>query len=112
MEAMEVDDDEEQEEKEEGVQVYLPGQKLEADEVLEADNSAYVMLHQMSVNWPCLSFDIIKDGLGMDRNQFPHTVYMVSGTQADSANMNEVNVMKISNLSRTNEPDSGALCIC
>jgi ribosome assembly protein RRB1 len=48
-------------------QVYLPGQELQDDEVLEADQSAYEMLHSMSVKWPCLSFDILWDSLGEDR---------------------------------------------
>ena len=52
--------------------VYLPGQKLEDVEVLEADQSAYEMLHSMNVKWPCLSFDILHDNLGEDRK----TVYI------------------------------------
>lgn len=51
----------------EELQVYLPGQELQNDEVLEADQSAYEMLHSMNVRWPCLSFDILWDNLGEDR---------------------------------------------
>lgn len=49
------------------VQTYLPGQELQADEVLEMDSSAYDMYHQLNMEWPCLSFDIIRDKLGAKR---------------------------------------------
>ena len=49
------------------MQVYLPDQELAEDEELVVDNSAYDMLHSMGVEWPCLSFDILSDNLGMDR---------------------------------------------
>ena len=55
-------------EQDDQVQVFLPGQKMEQDEELVVDNSAYDMLHQMGVEWPCLSFDILSDQLGMQRN--------------------------------------------
>ncbi len=50
---------------------------------------------------PCLSFDILSDNLGMDRNQYPHTVYIVCGTQAEKADRNSVMVVKMSNLTKT-----------
>ncbi|RUS27457.1 hypothetical protein BC938DRAFT_483226, partial [Jimgerdemannia flammicorona] len=74
---MEVDEgDEEEEEGEEkedetaaseNFQVYLPGQPLATDEVLEADQTAYEMLHSLNVQWPCLSFDVLWDQLGEER---------------------------------------------
>ncbi|CAH1757795.1 16168_t:CDS:2 [Entrophospora sp. SA101] len=81
--------------------IYLPGQKLEKDEVLEADQSVYEMLHSMSVKWPCLSFDILHDNLGEDRKMYPATVYLVGGTQADKPKNNELMIMKISQLHKT-----------
>ncbi|ORX91298.1 WD40 repeat-like protein [Basidiobolus meristosporus CBS 931.73] len=99
-EGMEVDEEEE-EEKEPEVQVYLPGQTMEKDEVLEVDNSAYHMLHTMTVKWPCLSFDILHDNLGENRNTYPATSYLVTGTQADRAKNNELIVMKMSQLCKT-----------
>lgn len=33
---------------------------LEEGEVLEPDQSVYEMLHRMNVQWPCLSFDVLK----------------------------------------------------
>lgn len=52
---------------EEGAEVYLPSKPMEKDHVLMPDMSAYDMLHGMSVQWPFLSFDIIKDQLGDER---------------------------------------------
>jgi hypothetical protein len=37
----------------------------------------------------------------MDRNQYPHTVYIVCGTQAEKADRNSVMVVKMSNLTKT-----------
>ncbi|KAG8740489.1 ribosome biosynthesis protein rrb1 [Ceratobasidium sp. 428] len=86
--------------------VYLPGShKLAEDEVLEPDQSVYEMLHQMNVNWPCLSFDILRDSLGDNRQTYPATTYVVTGTQADVASKNEVMVMKMSRMCRTQKDD-------
>ncbi|KAK3829054.1 MAG: WD40-repeat-containing domain protein [Benniella sp.] len=83
------------------LRVYLPGQALGEGEVLEADQSAYEMLHSMNVQWPCLSFDVLWDQLGDERCTFPATAYVVTGTQADLAHNNEVMVMKMSQLAKT-----------
>ncbi|EXX78489.1 Rrb1p [Rhizophagus irregularis DAOM 197198w] len=89
----------------EELQVYLPGQELQNDEVLEADQSAYEMLHSMNVRWPCLSFDILWDNLGEDRKMYPATTYIVAGTQADKPKNNELIIMKMSQLHRTQNDD-------
>ncbi|RVE54099.1 hypothetical protein evm_001222 [Chilo suppressalis] len=96
----------------EAPKTYLPGQPLQEDEQLVCDQSAYVMLHQAQTGAPCLSFDIIPDNLGSDRNQFPMTAYLVAGTQASSAHLNNLLVIKMSNLHPTsksadNDSDSG-----
>lgn len=79
--------------------VYLPSRnKLAKDEVLEPDSSAYHMLHRMNVKWPCLSFDVLHDDLGDERRSFPHTAYMVAGTQAAREKDNEIMIMKLSGL--------------
>ena len=36
----------------------------------------------------------------MERNQYPHTVYIVCGTQAEKADRNSVMVVKMSNLTK------------
>lgn len=65
------------------------------------DQSAYVMLHQAQTGAPCLSFDIVPDGFGQNRETFPLTSYIVAGTQAQQAHVNSLIVLKLSNLHRT-----------
>ncbi|EEF34640.1 protein HEAT STRESS TOLERANT DWD 1 isoform X2 [Ricinus communis] len=80
--------------------VWQPGvDKLEEGEELECDPSAYNSLHGFHIGWPCLSFDIVHDKLGLLRTEFPHTVYFVAGTQADKASSNTIGIFKVSNIS-------------
>ena len=82
--------------------VFIPGSHVLAkDEVLEADDSVYIMRHTMNVNWPCLSFDVLRDNLGFERQRYPTTAYIVTGTQADVAKNNQVLVCRLSSLHRT-----------
>ncbi|KAG5720994.1 Ribosome assembly protein rrb1 [Termitomyces sp. T112] len=86
--------------------VFIPGTHvLGKDEVLEADDSVYIMRHSTNVPWPCLSFDILRDNLGDERQRYPATAYIVTGTQADLANSNEVVVYKMSSLHKTQKDD-------
>jgi ribosome assembly protein RRB1 len=42
--------------------IWRPGVDTLGDgEALDYDPSAYIMLHQMAVEWPCLSFDVVPD---------------------------------------------------
>lgn len=51
-------------------QVFKIGKdKLEEGEHLDYDNSAYKMYHRLNVDWPCLSFDIVTDNLGILRDR-------------------------------------------
>lgn len=84
-------------------EVYLPGKPLEADEELVCDESAYVMLHQASTGAPCLSFDVIADELGDNREEYPLTAYMVAGTQAARTHVNNLIVMKMNNLHKNQD---------
>ena len=95
-------------------QAFIPGvHSLEKDEILEPDETAYHMLHHMGVDWPCLSFDILRDSLGDQRQRLPATVYIVAGTQADQAKNNNVVVYKMSSLHRTQKDGSKwVLCLC
>lgn len=63
------------------------------------------MLHHMNVAWPCLSFDVLRDGLGDARQRYPATAFVVTGTQADIPSKNEVLVMKMSQLHKTQKDD-------
>ncbi|KAJ3721622.1 WD40-repeat-containing domain protein [Lentinula raphanica] len=82
--------------------VFVPGfHTLAEDEVLEPDESVYLMRHSTGVDWPCLSFDVLRDNLGEERQRFPHTVWIVTGTQADVAKNNEIVVYRMSSLQKT-----------
>ncbi|CAO3614150.1 unnamed protein product [Cunninghamella blakesleeana] len=100
---------EQDEEDDKDLKLYLPGQPLEEGEVLEADQSVYVMLHNLDVRLPFLSFDIINDNLGDERKNFPATAYIAAGTSVPGVKDNEVVVMKLSNLHKTqqDEDDEG-----
>lgn len=78
--------------------------ELTEGEELEYDSTAYHMYHSLRPEWPCLSFDVMRDSLGTNRSRFPHTVFAVAGTQADRADSNRLQVMKLSDLHRTRKP--------
>lgn len=44
------------------------------------------------------SFDIVKDQLGGPRRAFPHSMMLVTGTQAATARANYLALMRLSNL--------------
>lgn len=89
--------------KEAGSKVYLPGQALEEGEELTVDKSAYRLLHHAQSGAPCLSFDVIPDDLGNSRESYPLTMYIVAGTQAAKTHVNNLLVMKMSNLHSTKQ---------
>ncbi|XP_078444707.1 transducin family protein / WD-40 repeat family protein [Wolffia australiana] len=79
--------------------VWQPGvDKLEEGEELQCDPSAYNYLRAFDIGWPCLSFDILRDSLGLIRTEFPHTIYGVAGTQAEKASWNYISLYKLSNI--------------
>ncbi|KAG0481593.1 hypothetical protein HPP92_012451 [Vanilla planifolia] len=81
------------------IKVWQPGiDKLEDGEELQFDPSAYNYLQGFGIGWSCLSFDIIRDSLGLVRSEFPHTLYGVAGTQAEQASWNYIGVFKVSNI--------------
>lgn len=80
--------------------VWQPGvDKLEEGEELQCDASAYNSLHAFHIGWPCLSFDVLRDSLGLVRTEFPHSVYCVAGTQAEKSSWNSIGIFKLSNIS-------------
>ncbi|AFZ79637.1 hypothetical protein BEWA_024860 [Theileria equi strain WA] len=75
---------------------------LKEGEELDVAPGCYDMLHTISLDWSCLSFDILNDDLGACRIQFPHECYVVSGTQPGNTHGMEslIHVMKWSNITR------------
>ncbi|OAX44450.1 glutamate-rich WD repeat containing [Rhizopogon vinicolor AM-OR11-026] len=93
---------EESEEQPPAPEAFIPGTHvLGKDEILEPDDSVYIMRHSMNVTWPCLSFDVLRDSFGDERQRYPATAYLVAGTQADQASKNELTVFKMSSLHKT-----------
>lgn len=87
----------------ENLQVYIPGMNLEEGEELEADPSTYYMLHSLTTEWPCLSFDIVRHGSNLSQEylKYPQTAYILAGTQADRPSNNRLYLMRWSGLART-----------
>ncbi|CAO2183499.1 unnamed protein product [Urochloa humidicola] len=71
---------------------------LEDGEELQFDPKAYNYLQGFSIGWPCMSFDIVRDQLGLVRSEFPHTLYGIAGTQAEKASWNYIGIFKFSNI--------------
>ncbi|XDV40014.1 hypothetical protein PO909_009178 [Leuciscus waleckii] len=84
--------------------VYVPGlEALQPGEELEMDRSAYRMYHECQTGAPCLSFDVVRDGEGEGREQFPLSMVLCAGTQADTAFSNRLIVMRMHNLHETDK---------
>ncbi|XP_065117308.1 glutamate-rich WD repeat-containing protein 1 [Paramisgurnus dabryanus] len=102
MEASGSDEDDMEGEGENGeseTKVYIPGlEPLQPGEELEMDRSAYRMYHECQTGSPCLSFDVVRDGDGEGREQFPLSMVLCAGTQADTALSNRIIVMRMHNL--------------
>lgn len=92
-------------ENKQSMDVYVPGKPMEEGECLVHDESTYVIYHQAQTGSPCLSFDIIKDGLGDNRQTFPMEMYIVAATQSERGRANHVIVMRMSNLHPTSKKD-------
>jgi len=60
----------------------------------------------MTYEWPCLSFDVIRDQLGASRRDYPLTAYFVTATQAEEDEANQIIVNKISGLMNTKNDGS------
>jgi ribosome assembly protein RRB1 len=59
----------------EEVRVWRPNvDELQEGETLDYDPSAYIMYHALRPEWPCLSFDFIRDNLGDGRVRVSKTV--------------------------------------
>jgi len=101
--------DEEDEQKEQ-IKAFRPGiDEMEDGDELVYDRSAYHVNQSFYLEWPCLSFDILRDSLGFNRTGYPFTMYAVSGTQADELKNNRLYVVKISDIEQIadDEDDDG-----
>jgi len=72
--------------------------ELDEGETLEYDKTTYYCLHYLALEWPCLSFDLIRDPWETPRHAFPHKMLMVAGTQAAPRQQNYIAVMKLDNM--------------
>ncbi|KAF9651953.1 glutamate-rich WD repeat containing 1 [Thelephora ganbajun] len=102
METIHEDEDDQGHPRQPEPDAFIPGRHaLGKDEILEPDDSVYEMRHSVQVKWPSLSFDVLRDNLGDQRQRYPATAYIVAGTQASSPKDNDISVYKMSALHRT-----------
>ena len=59
---------------------------LEDGETLQYDSSAYSMFHSLSLDWPCLSFDVVRDNLGAQRTK-ARSNWLLRPTPQDSGTL-------------------------
>lgn len=79
-----------------------------SDDEFGFTNKTYRQSFRMTFEWPCLSFDVLRDDLGAARTQFPLTAYFVSATQANPEEedaIDQILVTKLSNLQCTRDDD-------
>eukprot|EP01040_Poterioochromonas_malhamensis_P005972 gene5972-6419_t len=87
-------------------QVWRPGiDKIPEGEELDYDPSAYIMYHSLRTEWSCLSFDVVRDSLGENRQRFPLSMYLVTGSQADRPEENKITLLQLKDLYKTYEQD-------
>ncbi|KPA81134.1 hypothetical protein ABB37_04481 [Leptomonas pyrrhocoris] len=67
---------------------------------LEFSNKAYDAFFQLRTEYPCLSFDIVKDNKD-NHTRYPLSTLLVCGTQADENARNELLLLHITNMCRT-----------
>ena len=73
---------------------------------LDFDPRAYRMLHRLGSDWPCLSFDFVRDAGGGGRTRFPHALLAACGTQA-VGDANRLTLLKLEGLGRLEQDSDG-----
>lgn len=67
---------------------------------LEFSNKAYDAFFQLRTEYPCLSFDVVKDNKD-NHTKYPLSTLLVCGTQADENARNELLILHVTNMCRT-----------
>eukprot|EP00976_Prorocentrum_cordatum_P006316 126382-Prorocentrum_minimum.AAC.1 len=80
------------------VRTYILGEKERSD-IKTARHAS-----QHANSFACCSFDILRDNLGEARDQWPHSMFMVAGTQAANPKSNSIALMRITSISKTHKP--------
>ena len=105
--------------------VWRPGHDpLEEDETLQYDPTAYDCMHSLALDWPCLSFDVLRDAASALRvssaasaaktsssssttpaaaaavASFPHTLFLAAGTQAATRSSNSISLLRLGRVGR------------
>lgn len=81
--------------------VYRGGAPLGEGQQLEYSNQAYDSFFQLRLEYPCLSFDIVRDNDGEVRVKYPLSMLLVCGTQAEQTNQNELLLLRVTNICKT-----------
>ena len=79
---------------------YIPKLGRKSDDLV-VDESAYVLLCKSKTSYPCMSFDVIADGLGEGEDRsanFPISMSIVGGTYSGKRGTDSLIVMKYSKL--------------
>ena len=106
---------------------FRPGyDQLEEDETLQYDPTAYDCMHSLALEWPCLSFDVLRDAATAARvssaataatatktsststtaaaaaavASFPHTLFLAAGTQAGTRSANSLSLLRLGRVGR------------
>ncbi|KAH9504098.1 Glutamate-rich WD repeat-containing protein 1 [Bulinus truncatus] len=74
----------------------------------ELHNHAFILIFKACLDNgdPCLSFEVLKDDLGENREKFPLTSYLLGGTQSETGHFNYLLLMKMANMHKTQKENS------
>lgn len=78
--------------------------QMDEDDGVACPSGNYQLLFQMGLEWPCLSFDFLRDEHGSNR-VFPHVASFVTATQAEEDEQDLLIVTNVSNLHKTQNDD-------